>query len=173
MANCRYTIPTFNALGCEIETGRIVAIAFVDEDKADAASAANWSSASFWNTETYVTDILIHSKTNGTYTAAPVTVPGKGTQGTRLAGMDHTATVRLEGVANSAYFNALNKSENYRAVLVFDDYSKIMVADENCNIFARLDVQDDVNSVVDWVIDITWKSINNPTVYTAPSGIFV
>ncbi len=172
MANCRYSIPEYEDLGCEFESGRIVAIAFVDEDKADAASAANWSSSSFWNSETYATDILIHQKTTGTYTAAAVTVPGKGTQGSRLAGMDHTAAVRIESIANSTYWNALNKSNNYRVVLVTDSYNKILVSDENVNIFARLDVQEDTNSVIDWLVDITWKSINNPSVYDAPSGIF-
>ena len=115
---------------------------------------------------------MIHQKSNGTYTASPVTVPGKGNKGDRLAGMDHTATLRVESMANSSYWNALNKSENYRAVLVTDNYNKILVPAVNVNIFARLDVQDDTNSVVDWVIDLTWKDIDNPTVYDAPSGIF-
>lgn len=172
MANCRFDIPSYNDLTCEFESGRVVAFALVDEDKADAASASDWSSPNFWNTESYTTDILIHQKSNGTYTASPVTVPGKGNKGDRLAGMDHTATLRVESMANSSYWNALNKSENYRAVLVTDNYNKILVPAVNVNIFARLDVQDDTNSVVDWVIDLTWKDIDNPTVYDAPSGIF-
>lgn len=172
MANCRFDVPEYDGLDCEFESGRIVAIAFVDEDKADAASASDWSSANFWNTETYSSDILIHQKTTGTYTAAAVTVSGKGTQGSRLAGMDHTASVRIESIANSAYWNALNKSNNYRVVLVTDSYNKILVSTENVNIYARLDIQEDVNSVIDWVVDITWKSIDNPSVYDAPSGIF-
>lgn len=172
MANCRFDIPAYNNLGCEFESGRVVAIAFVDEDKADAASTADWSSPTFWNTETYVTDILIHQKTSGTYNAAAVTIPGKGNQGQRLAGMDHTAQVRIESLNNASYWNDLNLSDNYRLVMVTDDYNKILVSDVNVNIFARLDIQDDPNSVVDWLVDITWKSINNPSVYDAPSGIF-
>jgi hypothetical protein len=46
------------------------------------------------------------------------------------------------------------------------------VSDVNVNIYARLDIQEDVNSVIDWVVDVTWKSINNPIAYDAPSGIF-
>lgn len=172
MANCRFDIPSYVDLGCEFESGRVVAIAFVDEDKADAASASDWSSASFWNTESYASDILIHNKTSGTYTATAVNVPGKGMKGDRLAGMDHASNVRIESLANSSYWNSLNLSDNYRVVMVTDDYNKILVSDVNVNIFARLDVQDDPNSVIDWLVDITWKSINNPSVYDAPSGIF-
>lgn len=172
MANCRFDIPAYNTLNCEFESGRVVAVAFVDEDKADAASASDWSSPSFWNTETYVTDILIHQKTSGTYAATAVTVPGKGSQGNRLAGMDHAVQFRVESMDNAAYFNALNKSDNYRFVIVTDDYNKILVSDVNVTIIAHLDIQDDPNSVVDWVVDVTWKSINNPSVYDAPSGIF-
>ena len=172
MANCRFDIPAYVDLNCEFESGRVVAFALVDEDKAAAASAADWSSASFWNTETYTSDILIHQKTSGTYTPAAVTVPGKGSQGNRLAGMDHTAVLRVESIANSAYWNALNKSDNYRVVLVTDDYNKILVSDKNVNIFGRLDIQEDTNTVIDWLVDITWKSINNPSVYDAPSGVF-
>lgn len=172
MANCRFDIPAYNDLDCEFESGRVVAFALIDEDKADGASTSDWSSPTFWNLETYATDVLIHQKSTGTYNASPVFVPGKGNQGQRLAGMDHTCQVRIEGMNNSAYFNALNLSNNYRLVMVTDDYNKILVSDTNVNIVGRLDIQEDPNSIVDWLIDFTWKSIDNPSVYDAPSGIF-
>ena len=172
MANCRFDIPSYNDIGCDFETGRVVAFALVDEDKADSASVADWSDPTFWNTEDYASDILIHQKTNGTYTATAVTVAGKGTQGERLAGMDHAAQMRVEGLNNSSYWDDLNRSDNYRIVLVTDNYNKILVSQTNVNIIAKLDIQDDTNSVVDWVVDATWKTPLNPEVYDAPSGIF-
>lgn len=172
MANCRFDIPEYVELGCEFETGRVVAFALVDEDKADSASDADWSSPTFWQTETYASDILIHGKTSGTYTASAVNIPGKGSQGDRLAGMDHAAALRVESMANSNYWNDINNSDNYRIVLVTDDYNKILVSEKNVSVFARLDIQDDPNSVVDWLVDITWKDRRNPKVYDAPSGIF-
>lgn len=172
MANCRFDIPTYNDLDCEFESGRVLAIAFVDEDKADAASTSDWSSASFWNTENYTSDILIHNKTTGTYTPSAVKVPGKGNKGERLAGQDHVCQVRLESMDNAAYWNALNKSDNYRLVMVTDDYNKILVVSVNVDIYGRLDIQEDTNSVIDWVVDITWKDFDNPITYDAPAGIF-
>lgn len=172
MANCRFDIPAFVDLDCEIESGRVLAIAFVDEDKASTATAADWSSTSFWQNETYVTSILVHQKTTGTYTPSAVKIPGKGSKGERLAGQDHVCQVRLESMDNSAYWNALNKSDNYRLVMVTDNYNKILVVNVNVDIYGRLDIQEDPNSVVDWVVDITWKDFDNPITYDAPSGIF-
>ena len=81
MGNCRKEIDAFTDLACDYESGRIVAIGLVTEEKATLADATPslWSTASFWESETYSGDILIHQEVSGSYTASPTTIPGKGT----------------------------------------------------------------------------------------------
>lgn len=176
MANCRKNIPAFTELvNCTFESGRVNAFAFVTEEKAVVADATPslWSDASFWNTETYSGDILIHDKVSGSYAASDTTGAGKGTQTTRLIGKTHTLTTRVESVkGNEDYWDALNISGNYRPVWVGDNYDILFVGTTNCRISANIIQEDDLNSILEWEVVMEWADIRLPKTYDLPTGIF-
>lgn len=175
MSNCRQNIPAFVDLGCVIEKGRINAIAFVTEEKAALADADNalWSTPSFYTDEDYTGDIVIHKKVSGGYAGADTTVPGKGNQQNRTSGKNHTVTIRVESVkGNDGYWNKLNVSDNYRLVFVTDDYSLLLVSTTNCSISANLILEDNLESIVEWEVVITWSDLDLPKTFDVPAGVF-
>ena len=175
MGSCRQQVPAFVDIACEWESGRINAIAFVDEDKAEIADedTSQWSTPSFWTSEDYAASILIHQQVSGGYAGADTDIPGKGNQQTRTGGKNHTATVRIESVkGNDDYFNKLNLSTNYRVVLVTDDYNMLLVSTNNVGIKANIILEDSLESICEWEVVITWSDIKLPETYDVPAGIF-
>ena len=175
MANCRKEIDAFTELDCTLESGRVNALAFVTEEKAALADAdpTLWSTASFWETETYSGDILIHQEVSGNYTAAPSTVSGKGTQQERNSGNLHTLVIRVESVkGNNTYMDDLMISQNYRPVFVGDLYNTLFVGTTNCRITPVMVLEDDIQSINEWELTITWSDIRQAESYDVPSGIF-
>jgi len=171
-ADCPNNIPDYIEPDCQaFEGGRIVAIAFIDEDKTftDITDAAEWADL------VYATDILIHQKTNGSMSpASPVTVEGKGAQAERSVGRDHTATVRVPGIkGNNAYWDALNRSNNYKfAFVTGKDYDILHYVDSIVDINAGEDVQSPLSSEVDWVVTLAWSDNDLPSTSDVPTGIF-
>lgn len=175
MADCRKLIKTFAELFCEFESGRVNALSFVTEEKAAVADAdtSEWSNPTFWNSETYSGDIVIHDKVSGSYAASDNTQPGKGTQTERLTGKTHTLTTRVESVkGNDLYWNDLNISENYRVAWVGDFYGTLFVGTTNARISANLIQEDDLNTIMEWEVVCVWSDIRLPETYDVPVGIF-
>lgn len=175
MADCRKNIRNFADLACTFESGRVNALAFVTEEKAVVADANTdlWSTSSFWTSETYSGDIVIHDKVSGSYAAADNTQPGKGTQSERLTGKIHTLTTRVESVKNNnLYWDDLNISENYRVAWVGDFYDVLFVGTANARISANLIQEDDLNTIMEWEVVCVWSDIRLPETYDVPAGIF-
>ncbi len=176
MANCRKNIPEFvDLINCTFEAGRVNAIAFITEEKAAVADAdpTLWEDPSFWNTETYTGDILIHDKVSGSYADSPTTVTGKGTATERNSGSTHTLTTRVESVkGNDDYWSALKISENYRVAWVGDNYDILFVSQTNGRITPSLIQEDDLNSILEFEVVCVWSDINVPETYDVPTGIF-
>ena len=175
MANCRKQIREFNTLACTFESGRVNALAFVTEEKAVVADADTdlWSDPSFWNSETYSGDIVIHDEVSGSYSASDATQVGKGTQTERLVGKTHTLTTRVESVKNNnLYWDDLNVSTNYRVVWVGDFYNTLLVSTANARISANLIQEDDLNTIMEWEVVCVWSDIRLPETYDVPTGIF-
>lgn len=176
MADCRKNIGEFLPLdGCEFESGRVVAFAFVTQEKAAAAdlNPSLWEDPAFWTTETYSGDILIFQESSGGYSPATTTAPGKGTQQDRNVGTEHTLTVNVESVKrNTDFMNDLKISSNYRVAFLTDNYGTMLVGDANCRITPDLVLEDDLNSIFEWLLTVVWSDIRIPTAYTPPVGIF-
>jgi hypothetical protein len=175
MANCRQQIRSFIDLACTFESGRINSLAFVTEEKAVIADATPslWSDPSFWTSETYNGDIVIHDKVSGSYSASDNTAPGKGTQLERNIGKVHTITTRIESVkSNSLYWDDINISDNYRIVWVGDFYQVLFVGTTNARISANIIQEDDLGTIMEWEVIGVWSDIRLPRSYDVPSGIF-
>ena len=175
MGQCRKVIGAFTELDCTFESGRIVAIAFVTEEKAALADADNalWSDPSFWTTEDYSGDILIHQEVEGDYSPSPTTIPGKGTQQERNAGNNHTVTFRLESVkGNNKYMDDLMVSTNYRLAFVGDQYNTLFVSTTNVRITPGMVLENTLDSLNQWNIECVWSDIRQPESYDVPVGIF-
>ena len=175
MGNCRKDIDAFTDLACTYESGRIVAIGLVTEEKAALADATPslWSDASFWETETYSGDILIHQEVSGSYAASPTTIPGKGTQQERNSGLTHTATVRIESVkGNNTYMDDLMLSQNYRLAFVGDLYNTLFVSTTNVRITPTMLLEEGLDTINEWQVEFVWSDIRQPESYDVPTGIF-
>lgn len=176
MANCRKYIGSFTDLAdCSFESGRVNALAFITEEKAQVAdeTPALWSDSSFWAAEDYSGDILIHQQVSGSYAGSGATVAGKGTQLERNSGMTHTLTTRIESVkGNDLYFDDLMVASNYRVVWVGDFYSILFVGTTNARITPTLIQEDDLGSTLEWEVVCSWSDIRLPKTYDVPAGIF-
>lgn len=172
MANCPVTVPTYIELGCfNRDPGRVVALAFIDEDK----TFTDPSAAAEWLVETYASSILIHQQVRGSYAKPSANkVPGYGDQSEHTVGRTHTLTARVPSVkGNEGYWNALNKSRNYKVAFVTgEDYGILYMVDKLVNIDAGLVVEEGLDSEVAWDVMISWVDIDSPATYDCPTSIF-
>ena len=174
MPNCRVYPPAYTDLvGCDIEPGRVVAVAFIEEsvdfNSLDITDPANWTSL------TYSTDILIHQEVRGSYTKPAATeIAGKGKQDTRVTGRKHELVFRVEAIkGNDEYWNILNRSTNYTlAFVVGSDYDLLFYVDTNVSIDAGPTVEEGLDSQADWEVLVKWSDINVPQTSDVPAGIF-
>ena len=175
MSDCVQDVPAFVDLNCDFEQGRINAIAFVDQDKAQLAieTPALLSDPTFWTDLPQPASVLIHQNVSGSYTGADTTIAGKGNQQTRLGGKNHTATVRIESVKNNEeYWNKLNISTNYYVALITDNYNLLLFSTVKCGISGNLILEDSLESITEWESTITWSDIALPITSDVPVGIF-
>lgn len=175
MPNCRPDVPGFLDIpGCGIEGGSVVAVAFIEDsvvfnDTNDITDPANWVGL------TYTSDILIHQEVRGSYPVpAPTEIPGKGKNDVRTTGRKHELTFRMESIkGNDNYINTLNSATNYTlAFVVGANYDMLYYVNTNVNISAASDVQEGIDTNVDWVFTVKWSDINVPSTSDVPAGIF-
>ena len=176
MPNCRVFPPDYNELvGCDLEPGSIVAVAFIDEDvdfetvPSDIENPANWVGLA------YAASVLIHQEARGSYPRPAATeVPGKGKQDVRIVGRKHQATFRVSGVKdNDNYWNTLNRATNYKfAMVVGSDYDLLLYVPTLVSIDAALLVPESLDSEAEWEIVVKWSSSDVPRTHDVPVGIF-
>ena len=178
MANCRFDIPTYSELGCDLEGGRVVAFALVDKDH----TLNNPDQSTEWLNASYDSDVLIFKEVSGSYSkASPNEIPGKGSQQVRVVGRDHELSMMIEGVKeNVDFWNAVNKSSNYRAAFVTgSDYqstsktnSILFVTDVTVSVDAGVATPEDLNGITQWEVSVKWSDLNIPLAYDVPSSVF-
>ena len=172
MPNCRVFPPDYvNQAGCDIEPGSIVAFAFIDEDVdfTDITDPAEWVGLD------YAASVLIHQEVRGSYAKPAATeIAGKGKQDTRIVGRKHEATFRVSSIkGNDNYWNTMNRSTNYTcAFVVGSDYDLLMRVDKNVSIDAAPDVQEGLDTEVDWLVTVKWSDLDVPSTSDVPTGIF-
>ena len=174
MANCRPNIPDFVEPGCETESGRVVALAFIHKD-IHAAIYADPTNASLWVDGDYAADLHIFQNVRGTYDGgSPIDVPGIGNQDTRVINADRSMTVAIQGVkGNEGFFDEIVKSQQYRvAAVIGGDYNLLLMNNVNTSVFGSPPVEEGLDSAVNWATTIKWKDINNMQSSDVPVGIF-
>jgi hypothetical protein len=174
-ADCPNYVPDYIEPDCQaFEGGRIVAMAFIDEDVVfddtnDITDPANWTGLAYEN------DIIIYQKTNGSMSpASPVTVEGKGAQAEKSVGRDHVVSVRVPGIkGNDGHWNALNRSTNYNfAFVTGKDYDILHYVNAIVDINAGEDIPSPLSSEIDWVATVAWSDNDLPSTSDVPVGIF-
>lgn len=174
MANCRPNIPEFVEAECSLETGRVVALAFIHKD-IHAAIYADPSNASNWVDGDYAQDLFIFQEVRGSYSGgSPTTINGLGSQSTRTINAEHTLTVFLESVkGNEDFWNEIVKSNDYRvAFVVGGDYNLLYINNVDCDIYGTAPVEEGLDTQVGWNATVTWRDLNNPKTSNVPTGIF-
>ena len=172
MPNCRPDVQEYlNAAGCDVENGSVVAVAFIE----DSVTFTDITDPSEWVGQTYASDILIHNEVRGSYPKpAPTEIPGKGKQDTRIVGRKHELTFRVSKIkGNDGYWNSLNQSTNYKlAFVIGGDYDLLYFVDVNVSIDAASDVQEGLDTEVDWMVSVKWSDKDLPSTSDVPAGIF-
>lgn len=172
MPNCRPDVQVYlDAAGCDIENGSVVAVAFIE----DSVTFSDITDPSEWVGQTYASDILIHKETRGSYPKpAPTEIPGKGKQDTRIVGRKHELTFRVSKIkGNDGYWNSLNQSTNYNVAFVIGgDYDLLYYVDKNVSIDCGSDVQEGLDTEVDWMVSVKWSDKDLPKTSNVPVGIF-
>ena len=172
MPNCLVFPPDYiDLVGCDIEPGSVVAVAFIE----DSVEFTDITDPAEWVGQTYAADILIHKEVRGSYTKpSPTEIPGKGKQDTRVVGRKHEMAFRVGAVkGNDNYWNTLNRSTNYTmAFVVGGDYDLLLRVDKNISIDAGPDVQEGLDTEVDWMVTVKWSDIDVPSTSDVPAGIF-
>jgi hypothetical protein len=172
MPNCRPDVQTYiDAAGCDIEGGSVVAVAFIE----DSVSFTDITDPAEWVGQTYASDILIHKEVRGSYAKAAATeIPGKGKQDTRIVGRKHEMIFRVANIkGNDGYWNSLNQSTNYKVAFVIGgNYDLLYFVDVNVSIDAASDVQEGLDTEVDWMVSVKWSDRELPSTSGVPAGIF-
>lgn len=171
--DCRPDIPSFLET-CDFEGGSVVAAALIEDsvvfgDGNDITDPANWTGL------TYAADILIYKEVRGSYPVPSVTeLPGKGKNDVKVTGRKHELTFRKSFIkGNDNYINALNAATNYTVAFVIGgDYDMLFYVNKNVSISAAPDVQEGLDTEVDWVFTVKWSDINIPSTSNVPAGIF-
>ena len=172
---CRPNVPGFvDLVGCDIEGGSVVAVALIEDsvvfnDANDITDPANWVDL------TYASDIIIYQEVRGSYPVpAPTEIPGKGKNDVRVTGRKHELTFRMEAIkGNDNHVNTVNKATNYTlAFVVGGEYDMLYYVSKNVSISAASDIQEGLDTNVDWVFTIKWSDINVPSTSDVPAGIF-
>ena len=175
MPNCQVFPPSYiEQVGCDIEPGRVVAVAFIDEDVtfADSAALAN---AANWVGLDYASDIIVFKEVRGSYAKAAATeIAGKGKQDTRVVGRKHELNFRVSSVKNNDNFwNTMNRSTNYTiAWVVGSNYDLLMYVDKNVSIDAAPVIEEGIDSEIEWDVLVKWSDIDVPVTADVPTGIF-
>jgi len=170
--NCRVYPPEYQELvGCDVETGSIVAVAFIEESKefTDITNPYEWINL------TLETDILIHKQTRGLYQKfASTEVEGKGKSISRVSGRKHAAVFKVDSVkGNDPYWNILNKSTNYKfAFILGANYDTMFYINKPVSIDAGPDIKRNLDSQAEWLITVKWSDLVLPSPSDVPEGIF-
>lgn len=176
MPNCRVFPPDYlEQVGCDIEPGSIVAVAFIDEDVDFETTPSDIENATNWQNLDYDASTIIFQEVRGSYPRHAATeVPGKGKQDVRVVGRKHTATFRVSSVkGNDNFWNTLNRSTNYKfAMVVGIDYQLMLYVPVTVSIDAAAIVQESLDSEVEWEVVVKWSSSDVPRTHTPPTGIF-
>lgn len=169
MPNCRVYPPEYTELvGCDVERGSIVAVAFIEETNSftDISNPDEWVNGS---------NIYIHRQVRGLYQKyTSIGVEGKGRQDIRITGRKHAAIFKIDNIrSNEPYWNTLNKATNYKFAFVTSaDYDTIFYVNKNVSIDAGLDVKRKLDSQLEWMITVKWSDRVIPIASDAPQGIF-
>lgn len=178
MTGCRPDVPVFVDLaGCEIEGGSVVAVALIEDSIVftDSSGGNDITDPTNWVGHTYASDIVIYKEVRGSYPVpAPTEIPGKGKNDVRVSGRKHELTFRMEAIkGNDNHINTVNIATNYTlAFVVGANYDMLYYVTKNVNISAASDVQEGIDTNVDWVFTIKWADINVPSTSNVPVGIF-
>jgi len=170
MANC-VNIPEFIEPDCGFETGRIVAIAFINK-RIHSTIYANPSNNALWVDGSYAADLFIFKSVRGTYDGgSPIEVAGVGDQDSRVINADRNMEVSIQGVkSNESFFDELVKSPDYMvAYVVGGDYQTLFINNKRISVFGGAPVEEGLDSEMVWKVKIKWKDIKNPKSSNVPA----
>lgn len=170
---CRPDVPGFLET-CLNELGSVTAVSFIEDsivfdDSNDITDPANWVG------HAYAADIIIHKEVRGSYPpSAPTEVAGKGKNDVKVVGRKHELTFRKSFIkGNDNHINTINKATNYTVAFVIGgDYDMLFYVNKNVSISAVPDVQEGLDTEVDWVFTVKWSDIDVPSTSDVPAGIF-
>lgn len=116
--------------------------------------------------------IMIIPKTNGSVgKGSKKEISGYGKAKTTITGYDFAAMYRDKNYASNAnFYNNMVGNQNWHFVYVTDTLGHCTSVP--VTIVPNNEVKDDLNSVIEWEVDVEWVAKGFPVPFTIPPGVF-
>lgn len=162
-SNCN-EISTHDCGGCEIELGRVRAVAFVHKSYYSTL-VAGIEDLNTWNAGRIANKIFVYPDVNGEFNGGSA-ITGRGFAKAEETLMAYNYEVQFnipnyEG--NIAHWNALRGSRNY--YIIFCTETQMHITNRICTIVPRNDIKNDLKQEVIWSCVSKWTSDSFPTIY--------
>lgn len=151
-----------------VELARVRGAGFVHKDTiiADPTALADWQTAILAGTA------FVIPETNGSFDGGKNNEgPGYGDVPTVYTSSEFSVKIKDPLFStNYSFWEAMKRNRNYK--FFFRSESKLYMADKVCIVLPMAPIADDLNSRVEWEVEIKWTSENFPTITDIPTGLF-
>ncbi len=168
-AGCAEELNPHNCDPCEDqEHGRLRGVAFVHK----TYTFVDPTDPTEWQTAIAAGHIIIIPKTNGSYDGGtPKEGPGYGDAVSTYLGSDFSAKYKDPNyTSNCAFYNGLKRSRNWKFAYLTE--TKVHITSTACVVLPKNPVADDLNSIVEWDIEVKWSHKDFACPFDIPEGIF-
>ena len=138
-----------------------------------AAVKAEPENATVWTDGRTQKLILVIPETLGSFDGgAPVEAPGYGDVESRLIGFKFGLGYKDPNFkGNCPFYNSIKGSSNWH--IAFRTEKTTRISGNPVSVIPKAPVTEDLNSVVDWNVDVKWSEADQPCPFDTPDGVFV
>lgn len=168
-ASCDEETPQHICDPCDTqEHGRIRAVAFIHK----SYSFTDPSNPTEWTDAINAGKVIVIPKTNGSFDGGtPKEGPGYGDAVSTYLGSDFVLKYKDPNYQNNCgFYNGLKRSRNYKVAYLTE--TKVHIAATTCVVLPKNPVADDINSIVEWDVEVKWQDNDFACPSDIPEGIF-
>lgn len=151
-----------------VELGRVRSCGFLLK----STTIADKTALADWQTAFLAGEVFIIPETNGSFDGGkPNEVAGYGHVATVYSSSDFSVKIKDPLFKlNRPFWEAMKRNRNY--YFFFATETQLFLGDAPCVVLPSSPVEDDLNSRVEWNVEIKWQSENSPALYDTPAGLF-
>lgn len=163
--------PIDDDCGDETEGGRVRSTGFLNK-AAYAAIKADPSDEAIWLAQIAAGNVKIIKRVRGNFDGGtPVKVDGYGDQKEKIIGYDCVLNFSDPVYkSNYPFYNSIAKSKSQ--YLAFRSESQCHITDAVVSLAPKNPIEEDINSNVNWQVEVTWRQKDLVKPFDSPEGIF-